>query len=454
MSTALKPAPVREIHATIAGVEPGSIAEELGIVSGYRLLEINGVVPEDLIDYRLADAMDSVTLRMLSPEGEEYFFDVDKDPEERIGLGFEYEVFDGVRRCRNKCPFCFVDQMPKGYRDTLYIYDDDYRLSFLGGHFVTLSNLSQRDLDRIVRLRLSPLNVSVHATEEGVRNKILGVRKGRDLLPTIRLLTTKGIELNTQVVVSPGVNDGIHLDQTVEDLAAFFPRVATVAVVPVGLTKHRRHLGPVGTVTRDLARELIGQVDAYRAALQPELKTGFVYAADEMYVIAEGPVPPSEYYDEFPQLENGVGLLRLFEDELSRLRRPRRSQRLQGARKDPVDELRKVTLVTGVAATPWIEKLAKRIEAIFGVAAEVVTVVNRWLGDSVTVAGLMCGEDLRDTLLGRELGDWVFLPAVCVNREGRLLDDMTVSQLSTEIGTPVNAECRWPKEVCKALLNA
>ncbi len=437
----------RESTATVHLVERQSIAEELGILPGYRLLEINGAAPEDVIDYLLAESEESLTLHMLSPEGEEFLFDVDKDPHEKLGLGFESAVFDGVRRCNNDCPFCFVDQMPQGYRETLYIRDDDYRLSFLSGHFVTMTNVSDAEIERIIRRGLSPLNISVHATAEEVRRRVLGVKKSREILPLIRHLTSHGIEVNTQVVVSPGLNDGVHLDRTVSDLASFFPNVATVAVVPVGLTRHREGLPNIRSFTREMAREHLRQVNGYRDTYQPRFGVGFVYAADEMYVIAQEPVPTSEYYDEFPQMENGVGMLRLFEDEMAQLRNFGKSPYPIRLQVSDLKGIRKITLVTGVAATPWLQTQADWIADFFRVECEVITVANRLLGDSVTVAGLLCGEDIHETLCKRDLGDVVFLPSVCVGPEQKFLDDTTVQQLASRLNVHVCASSRWPMDV-------
>jgi len=412
------------------------------------LLEINGRPPQDIIDYRLADAEEQLSLLIETPAGKLLHFDIEKETDEPTGLIFASEVFDGVRTCNNRCLFCFLDQMPPGLRDTLYVRDDDYRLSFLHGNFVTLSNITEEDLERILRLRLSPLHISVHATDEVIRARLLGVKKGRAILPLLRRLATGGIEMHTQIVISPRFNDGPILEKTVCDLAELHPQVASVSVVPVGLTKYRQHLPPVDPVTPPLAHEVIDLIDSLRRDFYPRLGTNFVYCADEMFIIAQREIPPTEYYEDFPQLENGVGLVRWFVNELDEIAEQPSSE----TEICPTDSRRpQITLVTGIAAFPWIQKMGHLVSRSFSLTVQVIAVPNALLGNSVTVAGLLCGQDILSELKGRDLGDIVFVPAVAVDGEGRFLDEITVAELAQALGTTVNASARWPTELVTEL---
>jgi putative radical SAM enzyme (TIGR03279 family) len=416
----------------VSGVEPGSPAAEVGIVPGDRIVEIDGQPLGDLIDYYYQAAQDELTLRVIKSNGEEWVVDLERVPGRALGIDFDDPLFDGLRRCRNRCVFCFLEQMPKGLRPSLYLRDDDYRLSFLHGNFITLSNLTAEDLDRIVRLRLSPLYVSVHATDPAARRRLMRAALAGDVLGQLRRLVGGGIALHTQIVLCPGLNDGEVLNRTVEDLAALWPGVASVGVVPVGLTAHREGLPFIHPVTREQAAEVIAQVGAWRRRLAERGITDLLFLADEFYVLAGRTVPAKREYAGFPQLENGIGLIRRFLDDF------RRSKRRWPARVAP----RRVTVVTGASAFDVINRAAGQLsETIDGLRVDVLRVTNQFFGPAVTVAGLLSGRDIGATLAAAgpdRLGDEVLVPAAAVREEdGRFLDDLTPEDLAGSIGRPV-----------------
>jgi putative radical SAM enzyme (TIGR03279 family) len=333
-------------------------------------------------------------------------------------------VFDGVRSCQNRCGFCFVAQLPKGMRPALYVRDDDYRLSFLHGNFITLTNLRPQDRRRIARDHLSPLYVSVQATEPETRARLFG-RDTLDPLAEMRRLMRHGIEFHTQIVVCPGINDGPHLTRTVEDLAALHPGVQSIGVVPVGLTRHRRRQPDIAAVTPALAAEIAAQVARWQRAFRRRLGTRLVFASDEMYLRAGKPIPSRASYGELPQLGNGIGCVRLFLDDLKRMR--------------PADLRRpaRVVLVTGAEAAEMVRALARKLEMGQNVQAQVCMVPNRFFGESVTTAGLLTGRDIVAALQRTGAGDVVIVPATAVREGEGFLDGVTVEELARAIGAPV-----------------
>ena len=443
---------------TIVGVEPGSPAERAGARPGDRLVSINRRRPRDIIDYQYlsADAALDVRLRRgpslcsgspqpgpdrASPSaarggGAPLALRVEKDPAEPLGLRFAAELFDGLRTCTNRCAFCFVHQLPRGLRRSLYVLDDDYRLSFLHGNFITLTNLGETDLRRIIRQRLSPLYVSVHATDPEVRNRLMRCRRGAEILPMLRRLTRAGIQIHAQVVLCPGMNDGEVLERTVADLAALRPGIASLAIVPVGLTSHRERLPCLRPVTPAIARDLLEWIHLRQRRFLKEAGSRFMFAADELYVMAGAGVPSARAYEGFRQLENGVGLVRRFLDQVRRARVP------------PQVRGRSATLVTGTSAAPLVQQLADRL-AEAGVRVQVAPIRNRLLGESVTVAGLLAGRDVIRQLRRRWLGEVVIVPAVAL-REGAFLDDVTLDDARAALGIPVLAAAT-PGEAVRAL---
>ena len=411
----------------IDAVESGSVAEAAGLQPGDRVLSVNGRPLWDVLDYQYYSADSEVELRVeRGAEVTTYRLDAD----EGLGLRFGEATFDGIRRCRNRCPFCFVHQNPRGARKTLYIKDDDYRYSALYGGFVTLTNLDESDWRRIAEQHLSPLNVSVHATELEVRRMLLGNPRTPDVLEQIRRLIDSKIEVNTQVVLCPGLNDGPHLRRTIEDLAAFYPGVPTLSIVPVGLTDNGiRKVTETRRHRPEEAREVLAELEEYRRRFRRELGVSFVHASDEFYLLAGAPFPTARLYDGYPQFSNGVGMVRSLLDELSGLRR---------RRKPPRAKVRSATLFTGALAAPVLADVFSEVGEIVGCRFEVVPIVNRYFGPSVTVAGLLTGGVGRAGLRGRELGDLVLAPRYMLDTLGaRFLDDVTPAQLESELNRPL-----------------
>jgi len=426
---------------TITGVKRGSPAAAAGIVAGDRLLSIAGAPVRDYLDYRFHSADEHIEAEVLTPQGTRRTVAVEKHPDEDLGLDFADPLFDGVRLCRNRCLFCFYDQLPRGrcaacgLRASLYVRDDDFRLSFLHGNFVTLTNLADEDFTRIGEQRLSPLYVSVHATDAALRRRMLGNRRAPDILTQMRRLGRRGIVMHAQVVLCPGINDGEALSRTIADLAALHPAVASVAIVPVGLTKHRAGLPGLRAVSAPTARRLLEQMREWQRDFLSRLGSRFVFAADEIYLLAGEPFPAAAEYEGFPQRENGVGPARLFLDELKRTN----FRRAAGTA---------VTLVTGIAARGLVEAMAARMRE-HGGRAHVIAIRNRLLGARITVAGLLAGKDIVGGLADCDLGDVVALPAAAL-RDGAFLDDMTVEELSRRLGKRVIAAA-GPRELARRL---
>ena len=419
----------------IARVTKGAPADDAGIQAGDRLVSINGTAVRDYVDYKFLSAEDRIGVEVIDSDCARRTVVIEKHPDQDLGLGFASDVFDGMRLCRNRCIFCFYDQLPRGLRETLYVRDDDFRLSFLHGNYITLTNLSEDDLGRICGQRLSPLYVSVHATETALRRRLLGNPRAPDVLDQMRRLAECGIEMHAQVVFCPGLNDGRHLARTVRDLAALHPAVASVAIVPVGLTGHRAGLADLQAVGGDDARQVLEHIAAWQREFLSRFRSRFIFASDELYLLAGKNFPGADEYEGFPQSENGVGLARLFLGETDK------------ADFRPAAGL-SVTLVTGVSATGTVRRLAAKMRRQ-GVRSNVVVVRNRLLGDTVTVAGLLAGEDVAAALARRIATDLVVLPASAL-RDNEFLDGVTVKELSRRVGKKV-IRAAGPRELARAL---
>lgn len=425
--------------ARIAAILPDSIAEALGLQADDILCAVNSQPLTDYIAYRFAIAEEEVTL-IIRRSDEEVEFEIEKDADEDLGIVFAEDVFDGVRGCRNNCVFCFENQMPTGMRPSLNLRDDDFRLSFLHGNFLTLTNLRDDDLSRIFREHLSPLFVSIHATDLAVRRRMLRNKNAPDICRQLATLSEGGIELHGQIVLCPGWNDGPVLQCTLSDLLALYPALSSVGIVPVGLTAYRPAGPEVRVVSAEDAASVLDLLEKVQQQALAAHGTRLVYAADEFYLLANRPLPPAEAYEDFAQQENGIGLARLFLDEVAELD-------FTGlARQD--GQLH--TLLTGVLATPLLRQLALRITLELGGAVQVIAVENQFYGGGVSVAGLLTGLDILHALTNVELGASVFLPAVLLNSDGVFLDDMTPEALEQALGVPLHF-CAGPEAVVELL---
>ena len=421
----------------IRKVQPGSIAEEMEIEAKDRLLAINGETVEDIFDYQYLMQDEYVEVLIQKASGEEWLLQIEKDEEADLGVEFENGLMDEYRSCTNKCIFCFIDQMPKGMRSTLYFKDDDSRLSFLQGNYVTLTNMSDRDVERIIRYRLSPINISFQTTNPELRCRMLHNRFAGKALEKVRAFFEAGIEMNGQIVLCRGINDGKELERTLSDLSGYLPYLRSVSVVPVGLTRYREGLYPLEPFTKEDAVQVIALIRAWQRKLYPQWGVHFVHASDEWYLLAEQELPEEESYDGYLQLENGVGMLRLllteFEDSMDRLKKDGAMQRWKGRK-------RTVSTVTGQISYPYIRRMAQRMEQAFpGLCVQVWPVRNDFFGEYITVTGLLTGQDIVAQLAGKNLGEELLLPQNLLRSgEQVLLDDYTVEDLQKALQVPVN----------------
>lgn len=413
---------MKEQGLQVVMVEPDSIAAELELEPGDRVVAINGEPVRDIIDYRFLESDEAITVKVRKPGGEEWSVEVEKDFDESMGLFFGENACGRTVRCANKCVFCFVEQMPPGLRESLYVRDDDYRLSFLSGNFITLTNLSDSDFKRIARQRLSPLYISVHATNPPLREQLMGNRRAGQILAQMRYLAGAGIELHTQAVLCPGLNDGNELARTYGDLVGLWPAVCSLAVVPVGLTRHRDGCCPLQTFTRTGAAAVLGFVHKMQEECLARIGYPFIFAADEFYFLAGQDVPPAERYADFPQTENGVGLTRLFLDEWRAVE--------EGLPPSAPREI-KATVVTGVLAAPVLGRVVERLNAVAGLDLELLVIKNRFFGEQVTVAGLVTGGDITAQAVASDRRDLIIVPSVMLKKdEAVFLDGASLSGMS------------------------
>lgn len=408
-------------------VEKGSIAEELGIEVGDRVIEINGRKIEDIIDYLylLADEYVEVTVEKIN--GETWLLEIDKEYYEELGVEFENPIMDKAKSCSNNCIFCFVDQNPEGMRETLYFKDDDSRLSFLQGNFVTLTNLKQRDLERIVEYRISPLNVSIHTTNPEVRVKMLKNRFSGDLLSKLEYLVDNGIEVNGQIVLCPGYNDSEELERTLEDLYKLSSALESVAIVPVGITKYREGLEKLQVFDQESASRTIDQLAILQARFLKEKGTRFAFLSDEFYMIAKRELPSYQSYEGFIQLENGVGLMRKFEFEL-----------LEAIKTKETMDIKPTTILTGTSAYDFMNRMVSHIIEAYSGEIEIVKICNDFYGHTITVAGLITAGDIIKQTSAIDLKEQVIIPDVMLRTgEPVFLDDMTLVQLEEKLNRPI-----------------
>lgn len=415
----------------IASVAPGSIAEELELEPGDVLLKINDKEIEDIFDYHYMVEDEYLVVLVQKADGEEWELEIEKEYDEDLGITFENGLMDDYKSCQNKCIFCFIDQMPPGMRDTLYFKDDDSRLSFLQGNYVTLTNMKDADIQRIIQYRLDPINISVQTTNPTLRCSMLHNRFAGEALKKIDTLYHAGIRMNGQIVLCKGVNDGAELDRSIRDLMRYQPYMESVSVVPVGLSKFREGLYPLEPFTKEDACEVINLIERWQEISMKEHENHFVHASDEWYLLADRPIPEEDNYDGYIQLENGVGMIRLLKEEFT--------EALDHATGD--EKLTKtVSLATGKLAAPLMLELAEQLKEKYpNVNLLVYPIRNDFFGEMITVSGLLTGQDLAAQLLSVELGEKLLLPANVVRTEEQdFLDDMKVSELEKTLQVPID----------------
>ncbi len=412
--------------AVITSIDRHSPAERAGVRTGETLLSIGGHPVEDVLDYRFFGYDPNPELELEAPDGSRRRVRVKKPEAQELGLNFQTYLMDEPRPCANHCLFCFVDQMAPGCRDTLYFKDDDARLSFLMGNYITLTNLSPREVQRIIDLRISPINVSVHATNPRLRSALLGSKAGGESLEAMRRFGAAGIVMNGQIVLCPGYNDGAELQRTMEDMAAW--GFASCSVVPVGLTKFREGLSKLRPVDRETAGQIIDQVDAFGEKRLEACGTRMFFCSDELYIRAGRPLPEEAYYEDYVQIENGVGMLRSLITEFEA------ALRLE----DGDAEAAPYTIATGVSARPFLQQLADKARERTGAAGQAVAIENDFFGHTIDVAGLITGGDLIAQLKGRDLGARLLIPVNMLRHGGDVfLDDLHVSDVEKALGIPV-----------------
>ncbi|MEH1842248.1 MAG: TIGR03279 family radical SAM protein [Nostoc sp.] len=420
--------------ARITKVLPDSIAAEIGFEAGDAIVAINGTCPRDLIDYQFLCADEVLELEVLDAAGKTHNLEIEKDYDQDLGLEFETALFDGLIQCNNRCPFCFIDQQPPGKRTSLYLKDDDYRLSFLYGSYLTLTNLPEREWQRIEQMRLSPLYVSVHATEPELRIKLLKNPRAGQILQQLKWFRERRLQIHAQVVVCPGINDGKHLEQTLKDLASFHrgevPAVASVAVVPVGLTRFRPPEDELIPVTREKAKEVISQVQILSWQFRQKLDSSVVWLADEWFLIAGEELPSESEYEEYPQIDNGVGSIQLFIKQFATV-----AAELLPPKVYPQ---KKFTWIVGNAVEKAFQTILKRLNSVEGLEVNMRALCSDYWGQTISVTGLLTGHDLLLNLEGQDLGDGILLPNVMLkNGELVFLDDMSIEELAGKLNTKV-----------------
>ncbi len=417
----------------IKTVQKDSIAQELGIEAGDVLLKINDTEIKDIFDYQYLLQDEYIEVLIRKADGEEWLLEIDKDYDEDLGVEFENGLMDDYRSCRNKCIFCFIDQMPKGMRDTLYFKDDDSRLSFLQGNYVTLTNMSDDDIDRIIKYRLEPINISFHTTDPKLRCMMLNNRFAGDALLRVKKLYEAGITMNGQIVLCKGINDGDELERSISDLSAYLPILESISVVPVGLSRYREGLYPLEPFDKEDAKKVLECIHSWQKKLYPKYGLHFVHASDEWYIMADEKLPESERYDGYLQLENGVGMLRLMNDEFEDAVKEISSVENFKEIKEKLTE--ELSVVTGMLAYPYMLDIADRVMDIFpGIKIHVYAIVNEFFGELITVSGLLTGQDIIKQLKGRTLGDRILLPQnVLRSGEDYFLDDITVSYVEKSL---------------------
>lgn len=413
----------------IKGVTKGSVADKKGIKAGDKLIAINSHPIRDVLDYRFYMCEKNVTLTLASGEVK-----IKKGEYDDLGLEFETYLMDSQKSCHNKCIFCFIDQNPKGMREGIYFKDDDTRLSFLFGNYVTLTNVGDEELDRLVKMHISPINISVQTTNPELRCRMLSNRFAGKILEQMKRLADGGLDLNAQIVLCKGINDKAELERTLRDLEAFVPSLKSISIVPVGISKHREGLYPLEPFTKEDCIGIVENAGKIGDEFYKKYGTRLVFLADEFYVKAELPVPPVDYYEDFPQLENGVGMIRTMSDDIDD-----EIEWLLESHEIPFDKKRSVSVVTGKASFDFISGIVEKIKKIwYNIDCNVYCIRNDFYGENVTVSGLLTGGDIISQLKGCDLGDEVLIPRNALRHEGdKFLDDVTLEELEKELSVKV-----------------
>ncbi len=417
----------------IKSVLKGSIADRAGVVAGENLVSLNSHPIRDILDYRFYLCEKKIELEIVDGSGKKRLVKIKKDEYDDIGLEFETFLMDKQQRCANKCIFCFIDQNPHGMREGIYFKDDDTRLAFLFGNYVTLTNVKDEELHRLCKMHISPVNVSVQATDPELRCMMLGNRFAGRILDQMQILYDGNITMNAQIVLLKGINDGKQLERSLSDLERFMPRLASVSVVPVGLTRHRNGLYPLEPFTKEDALGVIEIIDKFGEKFNQKYSNRIVFASDEFYLKAELEVPSKEYYEDYPQLENGVGMIRSMREDVI--------TEIEFLKEEEVDfsKKRSVSVVTGLAACEHISFLVEKIKKVwYNIECNVYPIRNDFYGESVTVSGLIVGQDIINQLKGKNLGDTLFIPRCALRHEKDVfLDDTSIETLEKELGVKV-----------------
>ncbi|TCL37375.1 putative radical SAM enzyme (TIGR03279 family) [Anaerospora hongkongensis] len=427
----------------IAKIIEESIAEELEIEVGDKLISINGTEIKDIIDYKFLMADDYIEVEIEKQDGEIWTFEVEKDYQEDLGIEFENAIMDEARSCHNNCLFCFIDQLPEGMRNTLYFKDDDSRLSFLQGNFVTLTNMNNEDLDRIIRYRISPINISVHTTNAELRKKMLNNRFAGDIYDKLKKLAKAGITMNCQIVLCPGYNNGEELVKTVSDLYKLYPAIENVAAVPVGVTKFRKTLNEITLYDAQSAKAEIEQISQFQQKALKKIGSPFVRLADEFYVMAGVEVPSTDFYGDFEQIEDGIGMIRFFRDSISKNLK-KLNKKAKGS----------FTLITGVSAYDEIEWAANAItEKNDKITVNIQRIVNDFFGPTITAGGLLTGQDIMKQVQAGNVFDYIIMPKnMFKSGESIMLDDVTIAELENYFNKKILL-CEYTGEDLIQLIN-
>ncbi len=419
----------KKYEHVIKCVEEGSIAQQMELEAGDVIVSVNGEPVEDIFDYQFLTNEEQLTMIVRKKDGELWELEIEKEYEDDLGIEFENGLMDNYKSCRNNCVFCFIDQLPKGMRDTLYFKDDDSRLSFLQGNYVTFTNMSDHDVDRIIKYHLGPINISFHTMNPQLRCQMLNNRFAGDVFAKIDRLNEAGIEMNGQIVLCKGINDGEELEYSLSQFEKYVPNLKSVSIVPVGLSKHREGLAKLEPFNKEDAANVIARIEHWQNYFYNKYGTHLVHAGDEWYILAGKELPQEESYDGYIQLENGVGMITLLRNEVTEY-----LETLEGD-----DKERKLSIATGMIAAPFIKELVEQIKEKFPkLDCTVYPVVNNFFGERITVSGLLTGKDLKEQLTDKDLGEKLLLPITMMKSgEEIFLDDVTVDELEKSLQTPI-----------------